>query len=403
MSKADDARLSAISTREMDDLYNDNSLAQASLHDISARTLATAAENAAHAVCKRNAKMAKAMVLGCGPGHNDITALQRHVLPAFLKRDISVQVLFVDLPTNNWGQLLREAACQFTDNRVSVRIYGGSYMDEICPASSIDFAMCFSALHWIDALPFPASRIQNGAMCYVALEQPLKQSLRHYKDVQLQKFVQARCTELAVGGQCVLVFDGEYEGKAEAQFYQPTRLVQESVAELVKEGQLPETALKFFVMTQSFSEQRIRTQLHATEQCQACSVDLKAIPCPMLLKFQSKSEMKKDDGESRQAYGEEISGAIMSCVSSKLAEHVPNGPQGQACINTVKDRVAAKAASDPSNRTSTAGVTAFVHFSKTAAGAQSADGESQFVQTYGAAILAATTALIAGVCVLRKK
>jgi hypothetical protein len=349
--------------------YADNSAPQGTLHNLATNLLQKAATAAAKVAHGNGDDVLRISVVGCGPGDNDILAIKNIILPSIraYKKDINIMILFNDLPGNGWDNLHTRACEAFesdgSPNRsIKWQLYGSDLNEAFAQPSSVHLTVSFSALHWIDHLPFDQSGVSNGAICYVDLPRTQKDQLRRHKDARLKDFILKRKRELVPGGQMVLVFDGETANR-EHQYYQPTRLLQQSIQSMVAKKSLSEEVLSnFFVMTSSWSAPRIQ------QCCQQTNMNLhhlsvRVVPCPMYDNFL----LSPQKAEDRNKFGDQVADAILSCVRPQLAKIIKtvgeSGDKVDETIHAIHKRVAHLAAETPAS-SNTSGTVAFVHVTK---------------------------------------
>lgn len=142
---------------------------------------------------------------GCSEGKNSVLAMRR-VLAAARERRPGLPALVVhnDLPGNNFNALfahLRDAYAPPTWALAS----SGSFFESVLPPGSLHVGCCFSAVHWLSAVPpVPDPR----GVLFTRMSEPSRKILAAQAASDWRRFLSARALELVPGGRLVLVMGG---------------------------------------------------------------------------------------------------------------------------------------------------------------------------------------------------
>ena len=284
----------------MDQKYSDNSLAQYQCHELAKLHL----KNAALKI-NLNKEIIKIGVYGCGPGDNDLLALEHHFIPHIVNKNhkIKFEIFMIDIAENQWSQKDHQY-----DN-VKVKGITSDIYKKILPENSLDLVISFSCLHWFRKMPFDCFSNEFAWSC---LNDQKKELLREYLNESLIEFLEARKYEMNKGAQMILSFDGEYNLENH-QYQGPT----DCLVKIIKKIDIKEELKKFFVPTGPRTVNNVRkcfqkVDLNLTNIC------LEYVECPIWNKY----HLNFDQELSRFCFAEEINESIQSCVAPILKNHL---------------------------------------------------------------------------------
>jgi len=342
------------------DLYNAGALAQASLHTLAAQTFVGAATAAAKAAVKHGDGAVRILVSGAATGANDAAAIKKDMVPAIRAvTKLPIQVVFSDLPSNNYNTLADEAMkledpaaevwCSCKIGYGAQRIVGADF----------HLVITMSTLHWlVGGGSYPKDLTTGKEISYVTLKPEAQETFRASADAELLKFFSARMAELRSGGQVVAVFDGETSERPH-QFSDTYYLIEKSMKSMIADGLLPEKVLEnFFVYTCSYSEERCKAVL---DKCGGNLVGTKFldIPCPYHLAWkEDKDAAKHGDGLAKATMAFSKQNIIETFGKCGVAEDKIEG-----LLKQLYDREAKFAGEEP-DKYNTSGITAFIQIEK---------------------------------------
>lgn len=282
----------------MDQKYSDNSLAQYQCHELAKSHL----KNAALKI-NLNKEIIKIGVYGCGPGDNDLLALQKYFIPYVNNKNAKFEIYMIDIAKNKWSQ---QNHCY--DN-VTVKGITSDIYKKILPENSLDLVISFSCLHWFRKIPFDCFSNEFSWSC---LNDEKKEILRKYLNESLIEFLEARKFEMSKGGEMILSFDAEL-GNDNHQYQGPT----DCLINVIKKIKLENDLKKFFVPTGHRTVNNVRkcfqkVNLKLNNMC------LKYVECPIWDKY----SLTLDQEINRYSFAEEINESIMSCVIPILKNHL---------------------------------------------------------------------------------
>jgi hypothetical protein len=153
---------------------------------------------------------------GCSEGRNSIIAVGR-IVDALRARGIDAPIVAIhaDLPSNNFNKLFANlndpAASNYFQDRGRVRRHvhafavGGSFYGPLLPAGSVDFAISFLAVEWLDQLPdVPVPEFIG----YMGGSPAAFQAFGEQAARDWTRFLQLRAEELVSGGKLLVVIPG---------------------------------------------------------------------------------------------------------------------------------------------------------------------------------------------------
>lgn len=281
----------------MDQKYSDNSLAQYQCHEFAKHHL----KNAALKI-NLNKELIKIGVYGCGPGDNDLLALQQHFIPHVNNKNAKFEIYMIDIAKNKWSQL--------DHHYQDIKVFGitSDIYKKILPEGSLDLVISFSCLHWFRKIPFDIS----NEFSWSCLNTDKKNILRNYLDQSLIEFLEARRFEMSENAQMILSFDGEFS-QENHQYQGPT----DCLVKIIKKIKLQKELQNFFIPTGPRTINNVRkcfkkVDLKLNEIC------LKYIECPIWDKY----KFNLDQEILRYRFAEEINKSIISCVLPILKNHI---------------------------------------------------------------------------------
>jgi hypothetical protein len=219
--------------------YNEHS-------ELQARSAAEAAGVLARAVAAVAIPSGPLVVadFGCAQGRNSMRPMAAVLdgLSERAGREREVMVVHTDLPRCDFSSLfatLEAAPESYRRGRENVfsSVIGHSFYDRLLPAGSLTFGWSAFALHWMSGLP-------QGLRAHVwpALAEPDEQpALAAVSARDWRNFLQARATEMAPGGQLVLVL-GAVDAAGASGLEPMADLANRVLGEMVAEGALSAAA-----------------------------------------------------------------------------------------------------------------------------------------------------------------
>ena len=349
-------------------MFDEHSLAQASLHLMASGAMKIAAAGAAAAALAQQHHSFTIMVNGIGSGKNDVGALIEHVLPTIrsVAPDMPIHILCNDLLANEWMVLMNQleelrGARPDELKNVYCKCVSGNCRHRLTIPDSVHLCVSFSVLHYPQTLPFDLDEKIRGAMAYISLPRGgPREALEQTMDSYLYDYARARMEELVAGGALVCAMDGETaeQNHQFAKLYTP---LERGVVSMIEDELLPPSLrTTFFIMTASFSEARCRAVLQRLPLLEDMSTSLLYVPCPYYLKWQ-------DGNISDAEFASEVGNAILACFKMRLKECcVPQHMDDKVFeerMSELLSRIEAMCATDPAGN-DTSGITCFLHWRK---------------------------------------
>lgn len=200
--------MATISSMKGDGFYDRHSLVQEQFIHSSAALL----EQAARAIPLPAHGPVGLVDLGCSEGKNSQLVMGR--LAELVRARRSDQPLLVthnDLPDNNFNRLFRHLyanASPYGPNSW-VMASAQSFFEPVVPPATVHIACCYSAVHWLSAVP---SVPHPAGVLFSRMEPESRGLLAAQAAQDWERFLQARAQELVSGGWMVLVSGGRLGG-----------------------------------------------------------------------------------------------------------------------------------------------------------------------------------------------
>jgi gibberellin A4 carboxyl methyltransferase len=148
---------------------------------------------------------------GCSEGRNSIAAMQPIIAAIRARTSRPIQTIHGDLPTNNFNQLFVNLAAADLSSASRSQVYsmavGGSMFEQLLPPGTVNIAMTFNAVGWLDRLPqaeiadyimpMGPSRQRPG----VAVTEEARRLFANQAADDLVRFYRARAEETVSGGK----------------------------------------------------------------------------------------------------------------------------------------------------------------------------------------------------------
>ncbi len=233
---------------------------------------------------------------GCAEGRNSMrpmaAVLDGLAARAGAARD--VMVVHTDLPHCDFSSVFAtldapESYRRGRDNVFS-SVIGHSFYDRLLPAGSLTFGWSAFALHWMSGLPQPLR-----AHVWPALAEPDEQlTLAAISARDWRNFLQARATELAPGGQLVLVL-GAVDAAGASGLEPMADLANRVLAGMVAEGALSAAAFaEMTIPSRARSLAEIKAPFEAGELPLALEeLVIAATPNPAIQRWQATGDAER--------------------------------------------------------------------------------------------------------------
>lgn len=196
--------MATISSMKGDGFYDRHSLIQEQFIHSSAFLL----EEAAQAIPLPDKGPVGLVDLGCSEGKNSLMMMRKLTqLVRSRRQDQTLLVTHTDLPANNFNALFRNLyrdGSPYGPNSWA-QASATSFFEPVVPPASVHIACCYSAVHWLSAVP----AVPDSSGVLFARMEPISRGLLENQAAQdWQRFLQARAQELVPGGRLVLVSGG---------------------------------------------------------------------------------------------------------------------------------------------------------------------------------------------------
>ncbi len=188
---------------------------------------------------------------GSSEGSNALQAM-RQAIVALRRRGVTQPIwsVFSDLSTNNFNQLfanlVRDHALPGAAEGVFSAAVGGSFYETLFPPATVQLAMSFNAVLWLDRLPAEPLEdfvVYLGARPHrpdVRVPPATAQAFAQQARGNLERFLRCRASELASGGRLLVAQPGsDHTYCTGAGLYD---LVHDACLDLIGAGQLDRAA-----------------------------------------------------------------------------------------------------------------------------------------------------------------
>ena len=285
----------------MDSTYQNNCEAQHICHYMASQQLIKSAHQI-HQNLKNSSQVVRIGVFGCGPGNNDLWALEEYVIPHIPNRKVEIHML--DIVDTKW--LSKIISGNLTIQGKTANLYSSNF-----PDSYLDLVVSFSCLHWFDKLPNNLE--EENHFCYSLLNRKNQKLIQEEMKSRLDKFLEVRSQELKPGGQMVLTFDGEWD--KEPHHFQK---ISECVSEVLEEEIPPNYLTNFFILTCPRNMLEVKESINKINNLTYHNSDIfiKSAMCPFI-----------NNREVR------LTESIMACIKPNLEKYLPE------LIDRIKKRV----------------------------------------------------------------
>jgi len=327
--------------------YSDNSKAQSICHLLASELLQKAANH-----CSFGEKNINIGVYGCGPGDNDLDALQKYVIPILYNRFPShiINIYMIDIKPTKWDKMYKLGHNVFIKGIVSDLYY------QIFPNNTLDIVVSFSCLHWLDELPLDIEK--NNVYCWSLLDDRDKNIISKTLDNRLEQFLSSRTKELKYSGQIVITCDGILKNNAH-HFQKPSECISHSLNKL--SSNVPDDLFSnFFILTGPRKMVNTKKCIAKIDSIVYDEMDIcvKHASCPFWDKYINKiknSISELDNMKAKIVYANDISSSIMACIIPKIETILSQNNYSFEIIEKLRNNIIKLILNSSGNNYSTSG------------------------------------------------
>ena len=275
----------------MDISYQNNSEAQTSCHVMASNLLIKASMKLS------NKKDIKIGVFGCGPGNNDLDAIEKYIVP-YLPNS-KIEIYMIDIVETKWLKIKKKS---------NLKIFGllKDLYTPIFENKFLDLVLSFSCLHWFDYLP--ENYLFENKYCYSLSKKSNKQLIKKIMDDRLSLFLKLRSNELKLEGEIILTFDAEINNEPH-HFQSITECASKALEYVVDNNNIEKIKLnKCFIQTSPRTMKEVLNAINKNKSLDylKSEIYIKKASCPF-----NNNKLKLTD-------------SIISCIKPNLEQNIPN-------------------------------------------------------------------------------
>jgi len=165
------------------------------------------------------------------------------ILPAIetLKKrqeNIQIQIVMVDLPSNDWNHFFREVVPTYPNPGVLISAIGSSFYGQVVPVSTVSFGISSTACHWLSGLP---CQLADNIFIPCSTNLQERATWKEFARKDWDQFLHLRALELKKGGILIvsasLLVDGD-------RIYRLLHTLETAIKTLIQNGHISENQFK---------------------------------------------------------------------------------------------------------------------------------------------------------------
>jgi hypothetical protein len=263
-----------------------------------------------------------------------------------------VQMIYSDLPSNNFNQLFANLEQVRGAGQFSAGVYpgavGGSFYGPLLPPGTVHLATCFNAIQWLDrlpAVPLPDQvfyRRPHPPRPGHSVSPDVTSAFKRQAEQDLARFLECRARELVPGGKLLLASPGDTDQACVCDGL--SDLVHDACLDLVAAGQLQREQFERLTMPcyyRTVAELLEPLQRGGSPMHGAFGVDRAEaleVPTPFAVAFRR--------GGDVAAYAEAYTG-FLRAISEPVVRAALGQPQGGDTVEGLYDRIRARLLAEP--------------------------------------------------------
>ncbi|HYZ15853.1 MAG TPA: hypothetical protein VE591_05610 [Candidatus Acidoferrum sp.] len=277
---------------------------------------------------------------GSAEGRNAIVATRPLVAELRRRTDQSVHLVYNDVPTNDFKQLVTNIAAAEFPAGVHAFASGRSFYEQICASGSVAIAHSSSALHWLSASP--ARGIKEHSFAPFADEDE-RRAFSAQAEGDWTVFLRHRAVELRPGGKLLAFMLGNDNGAC--GLAKPFDLLDSLLREMVAEGSVSGAAYDALacplhwrtideVLAPITGENAPLAGLYRVEH-----VGFHAAPCALIAEYRQSGDAER--------YAERFTGTLRAAMEGLIANAIFGGDQEAPGLDELFDRLRNGIAMEP--------------------------------------------------------